>query len=662
MRSTRFGALKSLLATYYFENRGGKNNLEIERGLTLIPNTVSRRISNLLIAAGPITTLAISPWFNFDPINLIKVLFLTCTSFSAFGLLLPYFRDALKIVGKSTSFILGGFCLALFSSYFFSGANKSQQFWGVFGRNTGILTYVALTLVCFLTAILSSQIYYSKIVWSLVITLSIMSIYCLIQIANLDPISWSAFFPFGTLGNVNFLSGFMGIGLVSVFVLALSSEIENRTRFALSALFAIGIFVLIKSDSTQGVVALAVGISSYVLVKSWFVGRKVFLVSLFSYSIGFLTLVLGLFDKGPLRSLIYQFTVLYRADYMHAGVSMLMSHPLTGVGIDSYDDWYRIERGAISAFRTSLNRTANSAHNISIDIAAGGGFPLLITYLSLLLLIIFSVIKCARRGLFKDPFYLATTLSWLAYQVQASVSINQVGVGIWGWILGGTLIGYSKLEIGNPLRINNGKKSEKKIFESRRERRGGKSKPNTPPAIAIVGSSVMLTVGFILAFLPLKTDADFARASKAGSAELLMKLKDSPSVNSFMLSKSAVDSFQSNLPEIGKAINSKLTANFPRSIAGWFIIYENPTYSQSERSFAMNRIRQLDPYSSLCYSPDPVSEIRKVLDNLPSVEKFKLARGWGLVDQMPRNRMNNFSFSEYPEQLFNEKIRSFCGV
>jgi len=66
---------------------------------------------------------------------------------------------------------------------------------------------------------------------------------------------------------------------------------------------------------------------------------------------------------------------------MHAGIAMLLNNPLTGVGIDSYDDWYRAERGIISALRTSLTRTANSAHNISIDIAAGGGFPLLISHL-----------------------------------------------------------------------------------------------------------------------------------------------------------------------------------------------------------------------------------------------------------------------------------------
>jgi len=481
----------------------------------LFPATVDKRVSNLIVFAGPATTLAISPWFNFDPINLIKVLILTCISFAAFGLVLPYLPYVISKVGKKNSLLLLLFFAALISPFFFSGANKAQQFWGVFGRNTGILSYLALLAILFVTASVASRVTYSRIVWSLVATVAIMSAYCLIQIAKLDPILWSAFFPFGTLGNVNFLSGFMGLGLVTVFIFALSSQFTSRRRIALVSLFLIGVFVLIKSDSTQGIVALVVGVASYLLIRSWYLHRALFFVALILFSFGFISLVLGLLDKGPLRGLIYQFTVLYRADYMHAGIAMLLQNPLTGVGIDSYDDWYRAERGIISALRTSLNRTANSAHNISIDLAAGGGFPLLIAYLLILGVISLAILKGLRSGLAKDPVFMALSMSWFAYQVQASVSINQIGVGVWGWILGGALLGYTKIEDLNKadgLISNSGKKSK-------REKKSQRGSPNTPPPISVVSSATLLAIGFTLAFLPLKTDADFATAAKSGSAE-----------------------------------------------------------------------------------------------------------------------------------------------
>lgn len=623
----------------------------------MLPVTVHKRVSNLIVFAGPITTLAISPWFNFDPINLIKVLVLTCISFTAFGLLIPYLFQLSGRIGKALPIILIWFCAAMLSSFIFSGANKSQQFWGVFGRNTGILSYFSLCIILLVTALLNSRVAFLRISWSLIATVTVMSGYCLIQIAKLDPISWSAFFPFGTLGNVNFLSGFMGLGLVTVFIFATSKQFEKRERLFLSGLFIIGLFVLLKSDSTQGMVALVVGIATFSLVKSWFYHKSIFLLTALCYTSGFVSLVLGLLDKGPLRGLIYQFTVLYRADYMHAGISMLLNKPFTGVGIDSYDDWYRAERGTISAVRNSLSRTANSAHNISLDIASGGGFPLLLAYISLLAAIGWAILVGLRKGRAKDPVFMAIAMSWVAYQVQASVSINQIGVGVWGWILGGALLGYSKLgriSEENP-KTETQTKMERPVIRSRN------GTPNTPPAISVVWSSLFLGLGFVLSFLPLKTDADFAKASKAGSASLLLEVTNRTSANAFMLQKTAVDTFQSNLPDIAKTINERLKSRFPRNIGGWFITHENSIYTQSEKMEAIKVIAELDPIVYLCYSSDPNAEFRKILDELPGAEKYKLARGWGLAKALPKDSTRNYSFAAVPSDALLLRIRSFCG-
>jgi len=623
----------------------------------LLPTTVDKRVSNLLVFAGPATTLAISPWFSFDPINLIKALILTCTSFAAFGLILPYLPKAISRLGKRNSLLLLFFCAALISPFFLSGANKSQQFWGVFGRNTGILSYLALIAILFVTATVASRVTYSRITWSLVGTVAIMSAYCLIQIAKLDPISWSAFFPFGTLGNVNFLSGFMGLGLVTVFTFALSSQFTNRIRIALSLLFAIGIFVLIKSDSTQGMVALVVGISTYLLIRSWYLHRALFLVSSIIFLSGSISLVLGLLDRGPLRGLIYQFTVLYRADYMHAGIAMLLNNPLTGVGIDSYDDWYRTERGIISALRTSLSRTANSAHNILIDLAAGGGFPLLIGYLLILAVISLGILKGLRNGLAKDPIFMALSMSWLAYQVQAAVSINQIGVGVWGWTLGGALLGYPKISDITTLdqtRTKQTKASNSHAVTS-------KGSPNTPPALAVISSSIALITGFTLAFLPLKTDMDFFRATRQGSTELMLKVTAMPTSNTFMLSRASSAALQAGFKDVYRLLAERLVSRFPRSLYGWMTIYENPSSFSTLSSGAFEKIRLIDPYVSFCYLPNSSDAFRKELESLPPIERYKLARGWGLVEPLKASEVQDFSFDSVPPAALATKLLSICG-
>ena len=102
-------------------------------------------------------------------------------------------------------------------SLIFSGAPFVQQFWGVFGRNTGFLTYFCLITIFLALIIFENLSFFKKIYLTLVFTSLPVTIYCLVQYANLDPINWSAKHVFATFGNTNFLSAFLGMGATAVF-------------------------------------------------------------------------------------------------------------------------------------------------------------------------------------------------------------------------------------------------------------------------------------------------------------------------------------------------------------------------------------------------------------------------------------------------------------
>ena len=61
--------------------------------------------------------------------------------------------------------------------------------------------------------------------------------------------------------------------------------------------------------------------------------------------LGFIALM-GALQKGPLTKLIYKTSVSLRGEYWQAGWNMAKEFPLTGVGMDSYGDWYRRARDA----------------------------------------------------------------------------------------------------------------------------------------------------------------------------------------------------------------------------------------------------------------------------------------------------------------------------
>ena len=625
----------------------------------MVPSTVITRLRTLVLVVGPLMTLAVTPWTNFDPINLCKVLVLTSIAFAGLGLVISYSRRVVIQVGQSSIFV-AFFLAAILLPVSFAEGPLVHQIWGQFGRATGGLTYISLALIFLFAALVSSaeKEFHKKLLNSLLVTQAVMTVYCIFQFAGKDPIKWSSFSIFGTLGNVNFLSGFMGITVVVSLVLATQRTLSIPLRLFLLTLSLVDIFLVAKTDSIQGLVALAVGIAMFMMFVTKRYGKVIFFTYLLLFVASFVALIFSIFDRGPLRKLVFQETVVFRADYFHAGWKMLIQHPLTGVGIDSYDDWYRVDRGVISAFRTGLNRTANTAHNIMLDLGAGGGFPLLLSYLLLLGLVLMAILKSLKSGRTGDPYFVALVCAWVAYQVQASVSINQVGVGIWGWLLGGTLIGYQRISTKQGL--TEYVQGDKNVSPRSRLRKHPRNAPNTPPPLAVVLSVLGLGMGFTLGFLPFKADMDFRSAFSKGSLDGMMKATSGQAVNSFLLAQTNEAAIKNNFQEQARSINDRLISEFPRTLYGWQARMALSSLGPTSKEEAKRKIAALDPNFALCFAPDSNSAIKAKLLSLPSSKQVELVRGWRILPadfDFPQA----FSLKDLDPTLLNSRLIQFCG-
>lgn len=621
-----------------------------------------------MLFVGPLVTLAITPWFNFDPINLGKILVLTTLAWGGIFLLMPYTKEAIRGLDPLIKIASVCFIFALVAPLLLTSAPISQQIWGQFGRGTGIWTYVSLLFIFLIAALQKNLQSIKKVMWSLTTTQIIMTFYCLLQIVHKDPIKWSAFWTFGTLGNVNFLSGFMGIAVVLSLCQVFNTQLKKTTRLSLFALSVLDIFIVATTDSIQGIVAFALGFATYIGFRSWKLGRGYLASYSVLFAASFVSLILALFDKGPLRSIIYQVTITYRGDYMHAGLKMLLNKPLTGVGIDSYDDWYRSERGIVSAFRTGFSRTANTAHNVMLDLGAGGGFPLLIAYLLLTFVVLKSIYVGLRSKLVTDPNFMALICAWIAYQVQAAVSINQIGVGVWGWIFGGLIVGFEKthsLSLGSSGITNNsiaksGGTSQKislRVTSSKQ-----KKVPNTPPPLAVICSAIGLSIGFFISFLPMKTDMDFRSGLNQGKLEIMMKSTSGFATNAFLLAQANQAALKNGFQDQARVLNDRLTSKFPRYIYGWQSRLNLSNLTNNEREQALEQIQLLDPYLGLCGRSDWKDEIVRILQSIPSNMQYELSRGWGLTKPTDYVSSENFAFSSLPLSVFQEKVATFCTV
>ena len=262
-----------------------------------------------------------------------------------------------------------------------------------------------------------------------------------------DFINWSN--PYGNIlglfGNPNFIGAFLGMFIAGATAYAFSAHKSWAYRAGTLVLVAIAFWEVLKSHAIQGLVVTGAGlaITGFYLVRSKF-NNAITWVYVTGIAIAGGFALAGALQKGPLAQYIYKTSVSLRGQYWKAGIETGSNHPWTGVGMDALGNWYRRDRSEYAAtVLPGPNTIVNAAHNVFIDIFAYGGYPLLISCVAIIGAGIWAVIRVTLRRRAYDGIFVAMTVTWAGYVLQSIVSINQIGLAIWGWVLVGALVALS---------------------------------------------------------------------------------------------------------------------------------------------------------------------------------------------------------------------------
>ena len=298
--------------------------------------------------------------------------------------------------------------------------------------------------------------------------------------------------------------------------------------------------------------------------------------------------LLALINQGPLARYIYESSIAARGYYWRAGVKMLIEHPFFGVGMDSYGNWYLRSRQV--AMENGFSSYSNSAHNVYLDIASNGGFALLAIYLAITGLVIFSIVRIVGRNDGFDPLFAATVGAWVAYHVQSFVSINQLGLAIWGWVLSGLIIGYEintrVEEIGRegPKRLKpSGKKSKTSAQEL-------SSKAVLSLFMGVIAASLIASpLFFANARFHAAMNANDLKAVEAAGNQFP---KDERRL--YMLA-GILRNAQQDMKAI--VVLRDATLRYPDSFDLWTLWTTIPTASPSDIASAKAQLKRLDPFN-----------------------------------------------------------------
>lgn len=525
------------------------------------------------------TTLAITPFFSYDPINIIKLVFLSFFGLIAFFLVIFNSKILKSFLGRKLV-VIYFFIFWLITSLFFSGFGILEGFFGVAGRQTGVLAYLALASLFLFVILTGTRELFERIIKVVWITSVASIIYGVIQAFGADPFNWvNPYSPvFGFFGNPNFQSSFIAMTAAAVSGYTLYENSTMKVRISGILVLLISTVIIFETESKQGYLVLFAGLAvmSYLWIRSNERIRKFSSLFLSFQVFTIIIVLLDIFQKTPWRSILYEESISIRGDLWRAAWRMTIDHPLTGVGIDGYRDSYRLFRDEVTAGRTSGYATVESAHNVFLDIASGGGLPLLLAYLLIMIVVIRSSTIVVKRNSSFDPVFAGLLSGWVCYQVQSLISINQIGLAIWGWVFSGALISYEIVGRG---------------IDSKANKNGEQIRPSN----FLGGLGALLAIALTLPILI--TDAQFRSSVNSGDIKKIKAVAYQWPKNVIRMNLVSQVFRIGGYPDIAIEIAQDAVVVNPQNFDAWQELSLMPNLNPSEKIKVLEKMQLLDPYN-----------------------------------------------------------------
>lgn len=535
-------------------------------------------------------SICTTPYVVFDPINLPRLVVVTVG-----GLILGsmFFSKEIfqkQIKQKAFTILLSLMSFDLVVLLIFSGTNFSRSLYGTAGRNTGFIFYAMMAVILVMAAHISSDIFISKVEWICIILGIATSIYGILQHFSLDPINWQNKYgpEVGFFGNVDFQSGFLGI--ISIIIASfLIRERRNSQRRILGFLTLLFNLVAMNfTGASQGFFILAIGLITMFYFFSYVRFRKQFyILSSLLISVILLFIIEIITNIRIFKLDFLDSNLEVRNQFWQSGVNMTKQNPFLGVGFDGYIDWYRRAR-PITALTDQFSTVyADAAHNIFLDISSSGGIPLLTLYLGIQFLAFKSIFNVLKREKVLNVGFMGLAAAWFGYQGFALVSISQIGVAVWGWLLTGLLIGYE-------YRTRPAENLSNPSVESRKlESKVHANKPTFNPNSSFV--FLAIAVAMTLSIPPYLASANFVSALKQSDATKLIKAAEAWPEDAQRLGGTISLLAQNKYEKEAALLAAKAVKRFPDSSFIWEIYSQIPGISKKELSLAKSQLRRLDP-------------------------------------------------------------------
>jgi O-antigen ligase len=435
-----------------------------------------------------------------DPLNPVKLWVLGVLATWAFADLVAtgHSFEAFKREGayRALGLILGIFTTAFFIAFILTSV-KAVGLFGDSGRNIGLLNYVFLVVMALYSAYKLSFDNINNIYWTVFALNSVLTLYGFLQHYKIDFLQWRTQYNPIILftGNPDFASSLLGLFAV-ICVTGLFLDFNYMIKIYIGSVTVVTAIVIYWTQARQGLVATVAGIGFIALVLLWQRSKKGAIWLLVLELTAGLFSILGMLQIGPLTKYFFKNSITDRGYNWRAAVGMLKDHPFFGVGVDRYGAYFLQYRAPKYPLLYGYTQTVTNAHNVFLEIFATAGIFAGMAYLTFIGFIgyrAFIALKNSFGG--KQIIITGIVAGWIVFVAQSIISVDSLVISIWGWVLGGAIVGLSipKAEVASPISGGHTPKAG-----SGTRKRG---KPGTSPYRSIVFS--ISFVGLFLIIVPM---------------------------------------------------------------------------------------------------------------------------------------------------------------
>jgi hypothetical protein len=198
----------------------------------------------------------------------------------------------------------------------------------------------------------------------------------------------------------------------------------------------------------------------------------------------------------------------------------------------------------------------------------------------------------------KKNLELYLALMAIGFIFQQFVSINQIGLAAWGWILLGLFMSSSREEALS-------KKSPRSVaipsdsLISKQIANNNSIRPNSSRKFyGFLYPGLGLILGVSLVSTPMSADMRFYSAVRSSDIKLQAEIARGFGGNQFLMENALKAAVAKNDPVLIEDLATELVEKYSRSYYGWQVLAGLITRSRDDRLSALEELRKLDPFNT----------------------------------------------------------------